>query len=116
MLYYYRLGKLSHYIADAFTWPHNNTFSGTLRAHMAYEAQLVPVFLAKLDNLEEIPVGIAHGTLRGWLLAAHRAYLACPPGMETDCQFTLTTVKTAILWLRDVETLPSAQIIMEGAL
>ncbi len=114
-LYYYRLGKLTHYIADAFTWPHNETFSGPLRAHMAYEAQLEPVFLDRLNSLAEVSVGMTHGTLRDWLLAAHQAYLAAEPGPETDCRFLLTVEKTAILRLLDVEMLPSAHVIMGGA-
>ena len=33
LLDWYRLGKLTHFIADAFTYPHNNCFPGDLRAH-----------------------------------------------------------------------------------
>ena len=33
----YRLGVLLHYAADAFTWPHNEHFGGSLREHMRYE-------------------------------------------------------------------------------
>lgn len=34
---YYRLGKLFHYAADAFTFPHNEEFQGNIHEHMAYE-------------------------------------------------------------------------------
>ncbi|HWS42189.1 MAG TPA: zinc dependent phospholipase C family protein [Pseudoflavonifractor sp.] len=39
---YFRLGKLMHYIADAFTCPHNESFTGTLWSHRIYEAHLHP--------------------------------------------------------------------------
>jgi hypothetical protein len=35
--YYLRLGILTHYIADAFTFPHNEQFEGDLREHIKYE-------------------------------------------------------------------------------
>lgn len=37
---YYRLGKLTHYVADSFTYPHNENFSGTLSDHCDYETEL----------------------------------------------------------------------------
>lgn len=37
---YYRLGKLIHYVADSFTFPHNRKFTGTLGEHCEYEKEL----------------------------------------------------------------------------
>lgn len=34
------LGKLIHYVADAFTYPHNAMFKGSLRQHCQYETEL----------------------------------------------------------------------------
>lgn len=39
---YYTLGKLIHYIADAFTYPHNSHFLGNLAEHKNYEFLLEP--------------------------------------------------------------------------
>lgn len=39
-LYFYRLGKLTHYIADSFTHVHNGYFAGTLADHVQYENAL----------------------------------------------------------------------------
>ena len=33
---YYTLGKLTHYLADAFTFPHNETYEDSLMAHRRY--------------------------------------------------------------------------------
>lgn len=38
--YYYNLGRLIHYVADSFTYPHNSSFTGNLREHCEYERQL----------------------------------------------------------------------------
>ena len=57
--HYYTLGKLTHYLADAFTYPHNETFPDTLMGHHRYETAL------------------RHS------LAQHLA--ACPPFPQTRC-------------------------------
>ena len=46
----YRLGKLMHYIADSFTFPHNEIFRGSLRAHIHYEDDLEIVLLNHLNE------------------------------------------------------------------
>ncbi len=38
--YYRHLGKVSHYLADYFTYPHNDKFTGGFRAHCSYEEDL----------------------------------------------------------------------------
>lgn len=38
--YYRHLGEVSHYIADYFTYPHNEKFTGGLREHCSYEEDL----------------------------------------------------------------------------
>lgn len=37
VLKYYKLGKLIHYVADSFTFPHNKEFTGNLEEHCRYE-------------------------------------------------------------------------------
>ncbi len=40
--YYCRhLGVITHYIADYFTFPHNEAFNGSLREHCSYEKNLI---------------------------------------------------------------------------
>lgn len=38
--YYFRLGKLIHYMTDAFTFSHNSVFPGDLSEHRQYEMKL----------------------------------------------------------------------------
>ncbi|MDO4336660.1 MAG: zinc dependent phospholipase C family protein [Eubacteriales bacterium] len=39
-VFWRRLGEVLHYIADYFTFPHNRTYTGTLREHNHYEKVL----------------------------------------------------------------------------
>ena len=50
LLSYYRLGKLIHYITDAFTQAHNNWFEGNLSTHCDYEKRLQQYFLSRLER------------------------------------------------------------------
>lgn len=47
---YYHFGKLLHYVADAFTFPHNRIFKGNLREHCRYEKELHKGFLYMLQE------------------------------------------------------------------
>lgn len=40
MWQYYTLGKLTHYLADAFTYPHNENYPDSLMDHRRYEHDL----------------------------------------------------------------------------
>lgn len=50
LLSYYRLGKLIHYVTDAFTQAHNDWFEGDLKVHCSYENALQEHFLSRLER------------------------------------------------------------------
>ena len=54
----YHLGKLTHYVADAFTFPHNKKFCGSLKEHRRYEKTLHDQFSDVLQK----QVGIREGS------------------------------------------------------
>lgn len=96
-LYYYRLGKLSHYLADAFTYPHNQAFSGTLREHMQYEACLEERFLPAIRSGTQNANGkLPSGSLLPIVVDAHNAYKNTRAGIETDVDF-ITSVTSAVM-------------------
>lgn len=92
LLYFYRLGKLTHYLADAFTWPHNSTFPGTLKEHMAYEKKMGDSFMMSAD--EKIQHAMTVWDCRRLLPAIseqHSLYLNAPTGVRTDVDFITRT-------------------------
>ena len=91
----YRLGKLMHYIADSFTFPHNRIFSGTLREHMLYEDGLEEVLrkslkegLIPLQQDEKSPDCT-------YIRRKHNEYIKTVNSMETDA-FYIVSVSFAI--------------------
>lgn len=57
---YYRLGKIIHYVADDFTHPHNEEFSGTLYEHTVYEDELHKIMSEYLEQKEMLAIEIEH--------------------------------------------------------
>lgn len=85
----YYLGKLVHYTADAFTYPHNSEFPDDLKQHNAYEEALQAYFLAHFRELTRsiaFPAGTAMDTIQVY----HRDYLARPFHIHTDSRFAVS--------------------------
>jgi hypothetical protein len=86
--HYYTLGKLTHYLADAFTFPHNETYEDSLTAHRRYEAQL------RHQLAEHIGLRRANFTprcrdLSTALTELHRQYLSAASHLQRDMEYIL---------------------------
>ena len=83
----YRLGKLIHYMADAFTYPHNPHFPGTLADHRHYEVQLQHYFLRQ-QGLPRLPEPLPQDP-KAMLCLLHRRYAARPGDPARDSRYCL---------------------------
>ena len=86
---FYRLGKLIHYTADAFTYPHNQFYTDSLRRHRDYERQLSDYFRTRLPAQSAVSAPRYTSALQA-ILGYHRDYSAFPMGSGTDTRFTVT--------------------------
>ena len=88
MWQYYTLGKLTHYLADAFTYPHNETYPESLLAHRQYEDALRTYLAEYLQQRS-----LLHQQFREDLAAAleelHCQYLENRSTMQRDVQYIL---------------------------
>lgn len=86
---FYSLGKLVHYITDAFTYAHNEEFTANLKDHQAYEQKLQTYFLWYLGGLPT--VRFRCGTsLMDTIRYHHSCYLRLPISIYTDAHFSIT--------------------------
>lgn len=92
ILYFYRLGKLTHYLTDAFTYPHNSVFGGSLRDHMRYEDELEPLFLRSFSACPIPRKTERSGDPYEMFLEAHQDYLHSEMGKQSDISSALRTV------------------------
>ena len=84
----FRLGKLCHYIVDAFTFPHNSDFSGTLSEHMAYEDDLTLYLIKNKQNMRFSPNRFSFSFR--WIESLHEEYMAEKPSMSRDAYYALS--------------------------
>lgn len=86
---YFALGTVIHYLADAFTHPHNDSFPGDLRAHISYERELHAVFSAAIG--EDAPVDAIDWPESAALYyrGQHVSYRAANQCPENDCAYIL---------------------------
>lgn len=91
--YMRRLGEIIHYIADYFTFPHNEIYKGSLKDHCIYEKELKftlreyvrsgEAFRTRIDAQEfETPEAVC-----AFIRKAHEEYLKLEHGIREDCEF-----------------------------
>ena len=85
---YYTLGKLTHYLADAFTYPHNDNYPDSMLCHHQYETALrayLETYLADREVCREN----ARRDLTLALRRLHCQYMSGTGNMHRDVQFIL---------------------------
>ena len=93
ILEYYHLGKLMHYMADAFTFPHNSVFKKTLKEHCIYERKLHKRFSNMLENQQFIEYKVK--TLNDFknIEILHNKYLQIAGDCKNDCKYIMCTTE-----------------------
>ncbi len=94
---YYRLGALLHYVADAFTFPHNEHYPDGLLNHVMYEENILHPFFEKYmeqnngivlsDNTKPIP-------LKEVFEQMHLSYAKSEPSPSVDIEWTMKSCFT----------------------
>ena len=111
------LGQIVHYIADYFTYPHNEIYDGNLKDHCVYEKQLKFSLRAYIKSGEaernqnqprqfETPQA-----LFSFIQKAHDEYLKMKHSVEEDCMYIVRIchqVVAAILQLFQAQFAPAA--------
>lgn len=92
---YYTLGKLTHYLADAFTYPHNENYPDSLMDHRRYEAAL-RIYLANYLARQSVRRVKMQEDLSAAIDALHRQYMADAADMRRDAQYILTAAELLV--------------------
>ncbi len=104
------LGKLVHYVADSFTYPHNSIFPGNLGEHCQYETELhgyVNKMIASADvNMDSIDDEL---DIVEYLRELHDRYVSETPGGENDYGYIThaISVVTERFWQTERVSVPS---------
>lgn len=85
---YYTLGKLTHYLADAYTYPHNENYPNTMLEHHNYETNFRQFMRGYLAH-RQIRRQQARRDLIATLEELHEQYMATRASMVRDANFIL---------------------------
>ncbi|MDE6313347.1 MAG: zinc dependent phospholipase C family protein [Lachnospiraceae bacterium] len=100
--YYRNLGQVIHYIADYFTFPHNEIYTGSIKDHCVYEKKL------KFALNEYIKSGEAQKNqkkaqefkspeaLLDYVQKVHTEYLKIKKEVEADCRYIVEVCHTVV--------------------
>lgn len=85
---YYTLGKLTHYLADAYTYPHNENYPSTMLDHHCYETDLRQFMQGFLAH-RRIQRQQARRDLIAALEELHNQYMNTRASMYRDANYIL---------------------------
>lgn len=83
---YYTLGKLTHYMADAFIYPHNDHYPNSIWEHRRYENRF-RLYLAAYLKTTTIAPGTTCANVAGAIEQLHRQYMSTVSGMRRDVRY-----------------------------
>ncbi|MCD8021235.1 MAG: zinc dependent phospholipase C family protein [Clostridiales bacterium] len=92
---WYRWGKCFHYIADIFTFPHNEIYQGSLREHIEYEEELGLYWDVRLSTCHTRLSAFSADAeaLKSYLMELHQIYLSDSHGLHQDCNYILAATQ-----------------------
>ena len=98
-----KLGEITHYMADYFTYPHNDIFAGNIREHCEYEKEL------KFALKDYIKSGQIHVNtslaltfttpedLCDFVIEKHKAYLNSSKSVDEDCRYIVSLCHVVVV-------------------
>lgn len=90
----YRLGYVTHYLADYFTAPHNLHGEFGFRAHCVFEKQQLKQLCSRLNGQWEAPIQCENQKdVMDYLQVLHEEYLQQNPEVETDCSYIVNVTE-----------------------
>lgn len=95
LLDFYKLGKLIHYIADAFTFPHNPYFDTNLKTHRSYECKLESYLPWQISKYVHDSADYDM-SLMDIIRCYHNEYVQKPKSVHTDASFSIIVCSTIL--------------------
>lgn len=100
--YFRNLGQVIHYIADYFTFPHNDIYQGSIKEHCMYEKELKHTLNEYIKsgeaekNKREAQNFKTPEALLDYVLKAHEEYLKVKKTVAEDCKYIVKICHTVV--------------------
>ena len=106
--YVRKLGEVTHYVADYFTYPHNKIYPGNLKDHCSYEEQLKRslknyIMSRNMEAGEKVQADFSDAeALYEYILERHKQYLGRKINIETDIRNIVATNRMLVEAIADL--------------
>jgi hypothetical protein len=106
----WRLGIVLHYVADYFTFPHNEHYEGSMKEHCAYEEILkrrMRSYVADItadSHIGDVRILPDKKHLEEFILLKHNQYMNIDGNVDTDCRYAVLACMTVVATLFDIVT------------
>lgn len=114
--YFRTLGVIIHYIADYFTYPHNNSYTGSIKDHCIYEKHLKNYLREYIQSDEVEKENTTYvrfyrpEDICDYILKAHEEYIIMKHTVEKDCHYIVNlcrnVVRGILYFLREQRRIP----------
>lgn len=104
----WRMGVLLHYIADYFTFPHNNNYKGSLKDHCIYEEELKHCMYRYVDGIDADFHSDGRfvlpdiNSISSYIKRKHEQYKLSESNVEKDCSYSVITCMCVVASLLDI--------------
>lgn len=97
-----KLGEVTHYVADYFTYPHNSVYDGSMKDHCVYEGELkhalVDYIVAEQFTVNRSIVKSFNTPqdLCDYLKSMHSEYLKVEKNITSDCMYIVSLCQIVV--------------------
>lgn len=111
--YFLKLGVITHFVADYFTFPHNSIYEGNLSAHCYYEKELkyalkdyikglnVSKLKEKIDT-NDIQFNYTVEEICNYIKEKHNEYLKLDIEHKIDCEYIIKASQNVVDYILEI--------------
>ncbi len=111
-----RMGVITHYIADYFTFPHNTHYDGNLKEHCIYEEALKHRMRSFIKDVRsETPDNrfkpmLELGEISDYIKNKHSQYMAVKGNTDSDCGYSFNACLKVVYSLLEIVQANNLQV------
>lgn len=121
-VYWRRLGEVIHYVADYFTFPHNDTYDGNLKDHCIYEKHLkkyLKEYIKSGEALRQQKEMKSFKTVEAlfhFIETSHQEYLKFKRSVEEDVKYIISLCQQVVVSIVQLLNIRVGQIARNYAI
>lgn len=106
----FRMGVITHYLADYFTFPHNSHYNGNFKEHCMYEEALKHRMYSFIDDVRnssekrKLKIMSNLEQIDAYIKRKHSQYMSLTGNTDDDCGYSFSTCLNVVASLLQIAT------------